>query len=189
MYLEIPIRVATATIVEMWHAKKKNFQASTNHSLGKGASDGGLVTQYYRIVLPLSGLSSPSPGAFSVVHSGPLITGRCWKRLIGQPWRGAAVVISWCCSGTYCMVGVHQTLSNTSQSLSLIAVTSLWETPPQLKRHFAEQATVQAASCLRLLHYLTLSLCLSYLAHLVLCSLPNSTNISHMTSLLLALHN
>ena len=94
-----------------------------------------------------------------------------------------------CCSGTYCMVGVHQTLLNTSQSLSLIAVTSLWETPPQLKRHFAEQATVQAASCLRLLHYLTLSLCLSYLAHLVLCSLPNSTNISHMTSLLLALHN
>ena len=87
------------------------------------------------------------------------------------------------------MVGVHQTLLNTSQSLSLIAVTLLWETPAQLKRHFAEQATVQAASCLRLLHYLTLSLCLSYLAHLVLCSLPNSINISHMISLLLALHN
>ena len=147
------------------------------------------TTVLNRIVLLLSGLSSPSPGAFSVVHGGPLITGRCWKRLIGQPWHGAAVVISWCCSGTYCMVGVHQTLLNTSQSLSLIAVTLLWETPAQLKRHFAEQATVQAASCLRLLHYLTLSLCLSYLAHLVLCSLPNSTNISHMTSLLLALHN
>ena len=126
----------------------------------------------------------PSSPVFSSI-----ITGRCWKRLIGQPWHGAAVAISWCCCGTYCMVEVHQTLLNTSQSLSLIAVTLLWETPAQLKRHFAEQATVQAASCLRLLHYLTLSLCLSYLAHLVLCSLPNSINISHMTSLLLALHN
>ena len=84
---------------------------------------------------------------------------------------------------------VHQVLLNRSQSLSLIAVTLLWETPPQLKRHFAEQATVQTASCLRLFHYLTLSLCLSYLAHLVLYSLPNSANISHMTSLLLAVHN
>ena len=52
---------------------------------------------------------------------------------------------------------------------------------------WASNATVQAASCLRLLHYLTLYLCLSYLAHL--CSLSNSTNISHMTSLLLALHD
>ena len=39
------------------------------------------TTVLNRIVLPLSGLSSPSPGAFSVVHGGPLITGRCRKKI------------------------------------------------------------------------------------------------------------
>ena len=55
-------------------------------------------------------------------------------------------------------------------------------------------ATGNGTPCLRLWSLCwpsvtMVTLCLSYLAHLVLCSLPNSTNISHMTSLLLALHN